>query len=362
MTIGLVEESSGRYPSSRRWITRGLADVADEPGPDARLVEGELTARYARVLHLQGRDREALPWAQRAVALAERLPDDRTLAYALESLDRCQVALGHVVAEPPTLRSLAIYETHHDLCGQARIHNSLGMRAYFVGDWPAAVDHYRAAEAAYLRAGRTWSAATCQANIAEVLSDQGRMAEAQALLEPAMRVWRGIGAASEVSFGEYLLGRIAARRGDHATATALFSSARSFCESVGEQSEVQLIDALRAEALGLAGRHDDALVLADAVLAEARTAPGVVASVPMLHRVRGAALLALGRVDEAAVALRAGVATAEERGARHDVAFALDLLLRHHLAASPAEEAGWRRERDELATRLGLVLVAELAA
>ena len=316
MKIALVEEASGRLSSSLRWITKGLRAVEGQESDPARLVRGELTARYARVLHLQGRDGEAMRWAEQAVDQAALGGDDQTLAHALEIVDRSQVALGRITTDPPALRSLAVYEAQGDLCGQARIHNSLGMRAYFLGQWPSALDHYRAAEEAYRRAGREWSAATCQANIAEVLSDQGHLDEAKPLLEQAMRVWRGIGAASEVTFGEYLLGRIAARTGRPEDALALYDSARRYLVDAGEQAEVHLVDALRAECLALAGQSADALAAADGLLAEALAGRGLPPTVPLLHRIRAAALAALGRPAEAADALGQSVQTARRaRGA-----------------------------------------------
>jgi class 3 adenylate cyclase/tetratricopeptide (TPR) repeat protein len=352
--LAMVEESSTRYSTGLRWVTRGLQTLADIPGDAARRVEGELTTRRARLLHFQGRDREALRWAEVAVEQAEACGDDLTLAHALEYLDRCQVALGIVEAEPAAQRSLAIYEAAGQVAAQARIHNSLGMRAYFTGDWVLSLQHYRAAEEAYLRAGRGWGAATCQANIAEVLSDQGHLEEATDLLEQAMRVWRGIGAESEVTFGEYLLGRIDARSGRLDQALARYAAARGFCVAAGEEGEVQLIDALRAEALVLDGRAGDGLAEADRALAEALAAPGLVATIPLLHRIRGAALLATGDRDGAAAALRESVATARQREARHDLAMALDLLLAHGLERSSDEADGWRAELEELTARLGL--------
>ena len=133
MKVALVHESTGRYSSALRWISMGRTLVAGEDGAADRLVAGQLTARYARVLHLQGRNREAVRWATRAMQDAERAGDDQTLAQALECLDWAEVALGRMAPEPRSTRSLAIYVESGDLCGQGRIHNSLGIRAYLHG-------------------------------------------------------------------------------------------------------------------------------------------------------------------------------------------------------------------------------------
>jgi hypothetical protein len=106
----------------------------------------------------------------------------------------------------------------------------------------------------------------------------------------------------------------------------------------------------------LAGRAEHGLAAADRALTEALAAPGLVATVPLLHRIRGSALLAAERPGEALAALRDSVATARQREARHDLALALDLLLAHGLEADPAEAAAWQTELEELTARLGLQL------
>ncbi|WP_187271862.1 tetratricopeptide repeat protein [Aeromicrobium terrae] len=355
MKMALVEGASARYSSSLRWITKGLNAVEDDDSDAAALVRGELMARYARALHLQGRDAQAVTWAARAVEQAERAGDDQVLAHALEYLDRSEVALGRASETPRALQSLEIYERLGDLTGQGRIHNSLGMRDYFVGQWPEALAHYRAAAEVYRRAGREWSAATAEANIAEVLIDQGRLAEAHGLLRSAMRVWRGIGAETEVAFGQYQLGRMAAREGRFDEAFDLLEQARRYCEGAGETGEVRVIDALRAEALELAGRHGEAVELAVRALGEALAAPGLVATVPLLQRVRAAGLAALGEHDEAHEARLAGLEAARERGSLHDVAMALRLLREESEGrVEPETLAAWEAEMRELSRRLGL--------
>ena len=140
--------------------------------------------------------------------------DDRhTLAEALEYADLCAVELGLPAGERAE-QALAIYEELGDLAAQARVQNTLGMLAYHRGEWPKALEHYEASESADIRCGKLWNAATPAANRAEILADQGRLDEAWRALEEAMLTWRGVNAVSMIAFGEYQLGRIAARLGD----------------------------------------------------------------------------------------------------------------------------------------------------
>ena len=69
-------------------------------------------------------------------------------------------------------------------------------------------------------------AAVSAINIAEILSDQGRLVEAQPLLSDALAVWRASGAPTSIAFARSYLGRVAARAGRHDEALALYAQAR----------------------------------------------------------------------------------------------------------------------------------------
>jgi class 3 adenylate cyclase/tetratricopeptide (TPR) repeat protein len=354
MKVARIRETTGRYSAALRWLSKGRAALHGVGTPEGELALGQLLVSQARVRYFQGRNRDAVRWATQAREHAERIGDDQTLAQALESLDLASMALGEVDVTPRSTRSLAIYEASGDLSGQGRIHNSLGMRAYFRGRWPEAIQHYTSAAEAYRRAGRTWIAAVSQANAAEVLSDQGHLDDAREIFEASMRVWRGIRAGSELAFGGYMLGRIAARSGRLDDALAHYEPARRFCRSAGEQVEVVLIDVYVAEAHLLGGDPGRALELADAVLADARAMDGQGAPLSLALRVRAEALLQVGDAVAGVAALRESLGVARRRDALHDVAHSLDLLLRVDADATMGERAEWRAERDELWTRLGM--------
>ena len=347
---------SGRHLVALRWATRAERTLAGLDGPEVRVLRGRLAVRRARIGYRRGRHADGLAFAQDAAELARQTGDRRTLAEALEYGDLCAVEVG--LPTGGAERALAIYEELGDVGAQARVLNTLGLLAYYRGEWPVALARYEAAELAYARAGTRWDAATAVANAAEILADQGRLGEAQAGLERAMRIWRGAGAASEVAFGEYQLGRIAARQGRPAEAAERFAAARTHFLEADESTEVVMVDALMAEALGLAGDHAAALRLADRTLVRARELGGVGSATPLLARVRAAALLPLGRRHEAEAALREGLAAARGRAAGHEVAFTLVALLDGELEDDPGEAERWREELERLAEQLGLELGA----
>jgi class 3 adenylate cyclase/tetratricopeptide (TPR) repeat protein len=348
---------SGRHLVALRWATRAEVTLAGLDGPEVRVLRGRLAVRRARIGYRRGRHADGLAFAKDAAELARQTRDRRTLAEALEYGDLCAVEVG-LPAGAGAERALAIYEELGDVGAQARVLNTLGLLAYHRGAWPEALARYQAAELAYARAGTRWDAATAVANAAEILADQGRLGEAQAGLERAMLIWRGAGAASEVAFGEYQLGRIAARQGRSAEAAERFAAARAHFLEAGESTEVVMVDALMAEALGLAGDHAAALRLADGTLVRARELGGVGAATPLLARIRAAALLPLGRRDEAEAALREGLEAARVRAAGHEVAFTLVALLDGELEDDPAEAERWREDLKRLGRQLGLELGA----
>ncbi len=355
LELARLRDMSGHHRAALSWTARAEATVDGMDGPEVRLIRAQLAVRRARNSYRRGRHADALAFSGRAIKLARRDNNRRTLAEALEYADLCSVELGLTAGEGAE-QALAIYEELGDLGAQARVRNTLGMLAYHRGAWPEAIDHYAAAERTYQRCGRPGEAATAAANRAEILADQGRLDEARVALDVAMPIWRSVEASAEIAFGEYELGRIAGRQGATGEAMRRFDAARDYFRAVGELTEVIVVDALAAEARWLSGDPAAALALADDALARARALGGVAAATPLLQRVRGATLLALGRHAEAERALRSGLDAARERDAGHEVAFTLTALINGGMAADPAEEADWRTELAGL--RSGLDIVA----
>jgi class 3 adenylate cyclase/tetratricopeptide (TPR) repeat protein len=349
---------TGRYPNGLKWISRGrriLEPHADRPALELRAKHAEL---YANIRYAQGRYREAIEWAKRATAEAVACGDRHTQARALEIQNTAAAVSGRPVDASRARESLELYADLGDVRGLARAHIALGMWAYFVGHWDEALEHYAASEEAYLKAGRRFDAAICWANQAEIFIDQQRLAEAELVLQQAMREWRGAKAVALIPFGNYLLGRVAARTGRFLEAFELFASARGDYVTLGEAHEVLTIDALTSECHLLAAQPELALELATKTLSAIHETDGVDNAVPLLERVRGAALIELGDRELGCQALRASLAAAEQREAGHEVAATLVALLAAGAAADEAESTGWQHERGELMAALGIAEVS----
>jgi len=353
LKISRLREISGSHVAALRWVQRADATLEGLSDGQAGVLRAQLATRRARIRYRQARYGDALDSANAAIALARESSERRTLAEALEYADAASMELGTPAGERAE-EALAIYEELGDLGAEARVRNTLGALAYHQGRWSQALRQYRSAESAYTRCGRPWAATISLANSAEILVDQGRLAEARDALERAMRVWRGVDATANIAFGEYQLARVALRSGSPEQAIRHLEAARARFRSAGEPTEVVVVDALKAECLVLAGRAAEALTLSDATLRRARSLGGVASATPLLQRVRAAALLSLARREEAVGALHEGLAAARSRGAAHEIAFTLKALIDNGLASDPAQEAEWREELARLRTDLGI--------
>src|SRR5262249_45827903 len=153
------------------------------------------------------------------------------------------------------------------------------------------------------KVGDRWSAAFPTGNIGLILLDQGRLDEAEPLFRETLRVARAAHTGARIAGSLLNLGRVAARRGRFDEARRLFTEARAEFVRDGDLASALLADARAAEALLYGGEAGEALALAARLRAEAerlkRTyAPALKA---LLHRVGGAALLQMGRLEEARV-------------------------------------------------------------
>jgi class 3 adenylate cyclase/tetratricopeptide (TPR) repeat protein len=355
LKLARLRDLTGQHRAALSWTNRADTTLEGLDGPEEARLRGQLAMRRVRNSYQRGHHAEALALAERATELARAAGDRRTLAEALEHVDICAGELG-LPTKGRAAEALRIYGELGDLAAQARVNNTLGLLAYHRGEWAAAIDHYTVAERAYAKSGRLWDSATPMANRAEILIDQGHLDGAREDLERAIQVWRGVDAASEIAFGEYQLGRIAARQGEGAEAMRLLRSARAHFRASGEQNEVIVVDSLIAECLLLTGEPDAALAAADRALARAHSLGGRSSATPLLHRIRGGALQALGRRPEAGLALRAALGAARERSALHEIAFALMELIHSRSAGDAAEGLAWREELGPLVGALGLVV------
>jgi class 3 adenylate cyclase/predicted ATPase len=352
-TALVVARTSSGVSAALRWTARGREALAGLTDANADRQDALLLAARALLRYRQGRYAEAASTATEAITVAQRCGARDVHAQALYLLDLVDVARGRYGGEPWAEQALAIWKELGNLLWQAQALNALGMRAYFEGRWDDALGYYRQAGENFERVGDQWHEALIACNTAEILCNQGRYTQAEAVARPAERVLRASGALADTAFAETLLGTIAARRGRPSEALRNLEAARASYLKAGEPTEVVATEISIAEALLYAGEAEEALARVDDIAASPHVRPDD-EHASALARVRGYALALLGRAVSAQDTVDTSLRTARQRGDRYDEALAIDALIQLAELRGQSADPSLVARRDDLFRALGV--------
>ena len=337
-----IRERTGKYVEALRWYRRGLHAIQDETGNEALRLRAQLCVGYASIRQGQGRNREAIKWCEEAIGFAEASGARDVMAHAAHTLDWIYTAMGRPNEAPYPGLALQIYEELDDLKGLYREYTNLGIFAYFEGRWDEAADLYARSREACERMGDSVHAAMGTMNIAEILSDQGHVEEAEGLFRDALRVWRAAGFREGIAYATSNLGRAASRAGRHEEAEDFFARGRELFDDIGEERPVVETDARLAESLVLRGSSGEALRVADEASRRAGKVGQMATVSTMLHRIRGQAWMQQGAFVEARAALEKSLEIGREASADYEVGQTLEAIARLELVAGDREAAAAR--------------------
>ena len=353
---GWVRERTGRYELARRWYRRGLKvcqEATSTPAPALETARHRLELSVAAAFAWEGRyDRAIASALSVAEARGHVEPTERARAFYV--LDWAYTDLGSPEADRYRALALPIFEELGDLVGQANVLNNLGVDAYYEGRWDGAVDLWCRSRTARQQAGDLVQAAVADANIAEVLSDQGHLDEAAGQFRQALDVFEGANYQAGIALTTSNLGRVAARRGDLAVAGRLLADAVDRFEAIGAGRYALETRVRIAEAHVIAGDGHAAAAICDAVLAQATDRSGTTILEAFARRVLAYALAQLDRWTEAETSCLASIDLAAGAGATYEHAAGLAARL-HLLEASGLDDAGVRMELDALLAELAVV-------
>ena len=325
---GKLREDMGAYSEAIEWYSRGLtlAETLRSDIAYAHLVV-KLHLGQAEALFFQGSYDECIPRFNEVVRQATSIQDLEQLANAYMMLHLAHTMTGST--ERVAFRGLAlpIYEELGDLKRQATVLNNLGIDAYYDGDWDKSLDTYQRSLDLFERLGDVTRAAMARCNIGEILSDQGRLDEAEELFLAVQSVVDAAGHKLLSATTRLNRGRVSARAGRFDDATALLTEAHDGFVAIEAENTALEAEVRQAETAALEGRDPDgALALAEGVLTRTGSAAGMAVQKTVALRVKGAALLQLGRRSDAELALRESVHLARDGNLAYELALALDLL------------------------------------
>jgi class 3 adenylate cyclase/tetratricopeptide (TPR) repeat protein len=342
-----ARERAGAFATAMRELTVGSKLIADITSPEAAGVRARLTSFRALIRQAQERPLDALDLATRAATEAEEAGEKLALARALNVLDWSRQVRGDPARGEVLPRALALYAEMGDLEGEANVIGAIGTNNFFDGHWNEALAHYEQAGDRFRRAGNLVQAAISEANIGEVLVNQGRLEEATNRLRDAARVLRASGFVDGATFAEVHLGRARSGLGDYVTADTLLTRARDDLIALGQLSSALEASIHLADCLIARGAAGDALTSIDEAARLGLSGAPVYG--PPTDRVRAMALAALGRHQEALDIARRGLDAARRQRLNFDVA---QLLL---VIADLAGEQDALDEADRMLDALGVL-------
>ncbi len=314
LKLSYVEEKLGNYAEAARWAEKAREVLGSLDEPDAAREMAQSSAWYAMLLQFEGRTDEALDWAQRAKDESEAAGHVGALAEAYFVMGWAHGELGKEGGEALMQRSLECLQRQGgNLSRQAGMLLSLGVISQWEGRWDEALARYEQGREANLKAGDVVGAALARINVAEVLTDRGEWAEAEAVLLETLPFWKASQYHYYLAACLSLLGRVSLRRGRLDEALARLEESKAQFVQVGAEQEVPAVEARIAETRAAMGEAKQALEIVNALLARVDSSTGVARVQPLLERLQGHALMQQGDLWGARDALEASLATAREK-------------------------------------------------
>jgi class 3 adenylate cyclase/tetratricopeptide (TPR) repeat protein len=349
----VIEQRLGRFTQSLQLLRRGLHQLTDAQSTAAAAARSKLATRYGFARYLQGRAGDAIRWCSLGAEEAQRAHDKATLAMSYNALFLAHLRAARDPDAPYGDMALQLYEEIDDLSGQGHCANNLAIAAHQAGRWADAERLFARAAEIFARIGDIANESNAVYNRSDLLVRQGRYAEAEPLLRDVLRTAQAIDDEELIALTLRERARACAGLGRHDEARELFDDAGRRLDELGLAHELIVFEAARAEAYLLAGHAADTLQLLDRAMARAGAD-----AVPSLHRLRAGALIELGRLDDAAAAVAAGLSGGDAADGGYERAMLLRARARLAAArdgSSAAEADGAGCEAAQILRRLGVV-------
>jgi class 3 adenylate cyclase/tetratricopeptide (TPR) repeat protein len=352
-----IEDKAGRPSAGLGWLSRAMRALDQVKAAEADVQRARIASSIAAIRSGQGRAKEAIRWGERAIREAEAVGELEALADAHYMIAWTRMNSGEPGQGSHLQQALELFERTGNLQRQGDVLTVHGAVAYWAGNWAEAVDLYQQGKERSVRAGDVVGAAVATMNIAEIRSDQGRLAEAEGLGREALLVFRAAGYPELTAMVTGMLGRMASRMRSHQDATALLQDGLILAEKAGSHLMAVGILGLIAEDLARRGDAVAAVERCQEGLDRASQIGGAGVHEPLLHRVRGYSLLLLGDVDEARRALELSLSKAHAANLTYEVALTVRAMSELPSTEVESRDGAAEAEAAEVLGRLGIVSV-----
>jgi class 3 adenylate cyclase/tetratricopeptide (TPR) repeat protein len=262
----------GQHAAARRWLSHGLKAADPARAEDLEILESQAGVQYR-----QGQYAGSLRTLEQLIAATEGTGHRRSNAHAHDLMHLVLTTIGDPRRAEHRTQALATYTDLGDIQGQAHALNNLGKDAYHECRWTEAVDLFERSRLCEEADANDVGAAISDANIAEVLLDQGSWEEAHRRCVRALRTF--LADDFRLGMAEVLnhLGRLETRRGRWDEAAQHLQAAREATQEMGADSLLPDIVVREAELAAFRGDTEEAdrLVGVLATTTEARAEIGL---------------------------------------------------------------------------------------
>jgi class 3 adenylate cyclase/tetratricopeptide (TPR) repeat protein len=347
-------EYQGRFGVAVRHVRAGLSRLAamDDPGIESARVRAQLLAHEALFRQKQGKLSQSMRLCEATIAEAEPVGELRALAIACGVLDMCLAEMGRFDEATHMGRALELYEILGDQLKVAATLGNLGGVSFFQSEWVQAGDYYARAAVAATKAGDLATAALANGNLGEVLVNQGRLQEAEALLGPAVRTLESFENLTFAGSVGLHLARARAFLGDYDGGATMLRGI-AFVSDVAHMLVISVDARARLAEISV---HAGALGVAADAIAEARELEVPLGETPFtagLDRVEVTLAVTAGDLDRAQALLPDAIARSRRTGSDYDLL--LLLTIAEHIGLGDGE-----RECRALREQLGVERLAPL--
>ncbi|MGQ0849295.1 MAG: ATP-binding protein, partial [Actinomycetota bacterium] len=338
---------TGSYRTALSETSRAYSRLVGLDNSLAVEARARLASFRAFILQSLQRPRETLAAAERAAAEARAAGEREALARAYTAIDWAQYVLGAPERGAHSREALRIYQELGDRESVGNVMNNIGAYAYLDGNWPEAVMWFTRSQEELRKAGNDVASALVATNIGEVLVSQGRIDEAEPILEEALRVLRAANDVDEIPPAEIQLTRVQFDRGDHPGAVERLQRVLTDVAALGQEFRSYEVMLQLASFRVRDGDPTAALGLVAEI--ETRAGREAVALGPRLAWVRAQALAHFGRAEDADAVIEQGLRAAAEHGLLYEEA--LLRTARREISGADGENA---REASRLLGQLGV--------